>query len=182
MNTVQCYLNLVVSVLLLSLSQPAVALTLNFEAMLMNGTCTISLDKSTLDLGPLNSSQLKPNTLVAPQPFTLQVSGCMGETGGLTPVVKVTGDGVSQDSRWLFRQPGSADGIGIMVFRSDFTPHYDQEEVRNSSTYALSNTEAMPVDQNLTFYAGISCGGPTGCASSGLGDITARLIFSFALQ
>lgn len=164
-----------------TLSIPIQAVTLNFSALLTNGTCTLSLDKSTLPLGLIAKSQLRPNQLVVPQPFILSVQNCTGQAGGsLKPTVTITGNGVTQDNKWLFRNAGSAAGIGILVIRSESVPSYNQSEIKNNSTIQLANAGQVPVNQAFTFYAGASCGGSTGCARTATGDVTANLMFTFA--
>ncbi|MGK8665345.1 fimbrial protein [Serratia marcescens] len=161
----------------------AQATILDFSAVLTNGTCTLSLDKSTLPLGVIAKSSLRPNQLVAPQPFTLSVQDCSGSSGGgLKPVVSITGAGVTQDNKWLFRNSGSATGTGILVIQSNAVPSYSQSEVKNNSVLSLANSDQIPVNQAFTFYAGGSCGGSTGCASVATGDVTATLVFTFAYQ
>ncbi|WP_431225957.1 fimbrial protein (plasmid) [Serratia sp. L9] len=151
--------------------------------MLNNGTCTLSLDKSILPLGTVNLSALRPNQLVVPQPFTLFVQDCSGQAGGsLTPIVKITGNGVTQDNKWLFRNASSAAGTGIVVIHSDAVPDYSQPEVKDNSTLQLANVGQIPINQAFTFYAGTSCGGSTGCASLATGDVTATLMFTFSYQ
>jgi len=98
----------------------APATTLNFSAVLTNVTCSISLDKSTLPLGNLTLAQLRPEQLINAQPFVLSVQNCAGAAGGSdTPIVMIRGDGVSQDNKWLFRNSGSANNVGIVVINSD---------------------------------------------------------------
>lgn len=187
MTTAQRYRNRA-SALALSLAAllpgalQADVLKLDFKAVLVSRTCTLSLDKSTLPLGQLSTSQLQPNTLLNSQPFTLHVTACEGADRGPKPVVTVTGMGETQDGKWLFRQPGSANGVGIMVFKTSTAPRYEHDEVRDGSTFVLDGAPITPADQDHTFYAGVSCGGATGCASTGSGDVTAKLMFSFAYQ
>ncbi|SNY79865.1 fimbrial protein [Enterobacter sp. CC120223-11] len=158
------------------------AVILNFSAVLTDGTCSLSLNKSTLALGTISKSQLRPNQLTAPQPFVLSVHSCTGQAGGsLKPVVTVTGNGVTQDNKWLFRSAGTAQGTGILVIQSDTLPAYNQQEVRHDSVLSVGNTGHV-ADQTLTFYAGMSCGGTTGCAAVTTGDVTAQLMFTFAYQ
>lgn len=162
-----------------SVAVPAV--TINFSAILTDGTCTLSLDKSTLPLGSIALSQLRPAQLNAQQPFTLFVQDCTSG-GSLTPQVTISGNGVTQDNKWLFRNAGSAAGVGIVVIRSDTAPDYSAPEVKDGTSIALANAGQIPANQALTFYAGASCGGSTGCASTGAGDVTASLMFTFAYQ
>lgn len=183
MTTAQRYRNrasalaLLLAVLLPKALQADVV-RLDFRAVLSNGTCTLNLDKSTLPLGQLHTSMLKPNTLVNAQPFTLQVSACKGSR----LVVKVIGDGVMQDGKWLFRHKESAKNVGIMVFKTSIEPRHNMKEVVNGDAFELDGAPSTPNDQNHTFYAGVSCGGATGCESPGSGDVTATLMFSVAFQ
>lgn len=171
-------------VLMLSASGGSVqAYMLNFSAFLTDGTCALSLDKSTLFLGAIGKSQLRPGRLVAPQRFTLSVRDCSGKAGGsLKPGVTVTGSGVTQDQKWLFRNTGSATGTGIVVIQNDSVPGYDRLEVKHGDFFSLVQVDQIPLNQELAFYAAASCGGNTGCASIGTGSVTASLMFTFAYQ
>ncbi len=159
------------------------AVTLNFSATLTDGTCTLSLDKSTLSLGTVYLSQLRPNSLAAPQPFVLSVQNCTGSgSSTLKPAVTVTGSGSFQDGKWLFRNTASTTNAGVLVIQSVSVPDYSQPEVQNNGVISLGNLGDVPADQQLTFYAGASCGGSSGCASVTTGDLTATLMFTFAYQ
>lgn len=159
------------------------AVTLNFSATLTDGTCTLSLDKSTLSLGAVSLSQLRPNKLAAPQPFVLSVQACTGSgSSTLKPAVTVTGSGSFQDGKWLFRNAASTTNAGVLVIQSISVPDYSQPEVKNNGLISLGNPGDVPADQQLTFYAGASCGGSSGCSSVTMGDLTATLMFTFAYQ
>ncbi|WP_337262275.1 MULTISPECIES: fimbrial protein [unclassified Serratia (in: enterobacteria)] len=165
-----------------SVTLPVWAVTLNFSALLMPGTCTFSLDRSTLVLGAIIQQQLKPATLVAAQPFTLRVQDCSGTNAALTPVVSITGDGVTQDGRWLFRTADSeATGVGVMLVKTDTQPSYSATEIKNNDYITLAAQGVNPVDQSLAFYAGMTCGS-TGCGSVQVGGVTARVTFSLAYR
>ncbi|ENY3730631.1 hypothetical protein A3N51_08540 [Enterobacter kobei] len=186
MRSAQRYLKVTLAVVLAgagTISAPVQAVTVDFSAVLTNGTCTLSLDKSTLPLGIIAKSQLRPNKLVNPQPFTLSVQDCTGVAGGsLKPFVTIAGTGTIQDGKWLFRNTGSAANTGILVIQSTSVPDYSQPEVTNSSVLSLANPGQIPVNQAFTFYAGASCGGSTGCAMVATGDVTATLMFELAYQ
>lgn len=180
-----CALVVVAALSLLSLFESplkADVVMLKFSASLMNGTCTLSLDADELQLDPLSKADLEPNKLINPRPFTLHVKACQGAEVGMTPVVNVTGEGLEQDGKWLFRQQGSAKNVGIVVIKSNSEPGYNQSEVRNGNTFELGSVGATPGDQDLKFYAGVSCGGEASCASTGFGKVTATLMFNFAFQ
>lgn len=169
--------------LIMAWIKPVQAITINFEATLGDGTCTLSLDRSTLPLGTILLSQLRANSLVSPSPFTLSVRNCSGFTNAsLEPAVRVTGSGVTQDNKWLFRNTGSAKGTGILIIQSDSVPNYASDEVRNGTRLILKKAGAVPVDQTFTFYAGGSCGGSTGCSTTEPGRVTATVMFTFEYQ
>lgn len=158
----------------------APATMLNFSAILVNGTCTLSLNKSTLPLGEVPLSQLRPEKFIGAQPFTLSVQNC---TEGIrAPSILVTGSGVNQDNKWLFRNSSSAGGVGIMVIKSDTLPEYNQTEIQSGTMLPLATAGEIPIDQNFNFYAGVSCGGITGCSATGTGNVTASLMFIFTYQ
>lgn len=160
----------------------AQAVTLNFSAILMPGTCTFSLDKSTLALGEISLAQLRPATIVDPQPLTLRVQDCSGTDASLTPVVNISGDGLTLDGRWLFRAADSvARDVGVMLVKTDEPPVYGSTEVRNGDDIILAAQGDDPVDQNLTFYAGVTCGS-AGCTSQQLGSLVARVTFNLAYR
>lgn len=156
---------------------PLRADTLNFAAVLTPGTCTFNLDKSALALGYVPLSHITPATLVAAQPFTLTVSDCGGgNTYTKAPVVKVSGEGMTQDGKWLFRDASSPSaGVGVMLVKTDVPPAYAQDEVKNGDTFKL---ETASKDHRMTFYAGLTCGNATTCASAKAGLVTARIVFS----
>lgn len=186
MRSVQRYLNSILAVAFaggLVVSTQARAVTLNFSATLTDGTCALSLDKSTLPLGTVSLSQLRPNNLAAPQPFVLSVQECTGSGSSmLKPELTVTGSGSFQDGKWLFRNAASTTNAGVLVIQSVSVPDYSQPEVQNNGVISLGNPGDVPADQQLTFYAGASCGGSSGCASVTTGDLTATLMFTFAYQ
>lgn len=161
----------------------ASATILNFSARLTNVTCSISLDKSTLPLGNLTLGQLRPEQIINAQPFVLSVQNCAGSTGGTdTPIVMIRGDGVRQDNKWLFRNSGSADKVGILVIKSDTSPSYSQPEIANQTALPLSAAGQIPANQTFNFYAGVSCGGSSGCTNVGSGSVAASLYFTFEYQ
>ncbi|OMQ21890.1 fimbrial protein [Serratia oryzae] len=165
-------------------SVPTQAVTLNFSAMLNPGTCTFSLDKSTLVLDSVHLSQLTPSTLQAAQPFTLIVQDCSGTDASLTPVVNVSGDGITRDSRWLFRSSDSiASGVGVMLVKTDVSPSYSDTEIKDGDNIPLAAMGANPSDQSIRFYAGLTCGS-LACTSGSLsaGTLTARILFNLAYR
>lgn len=160
----------------------AQAVTLNFSAFLTLGTCTFSLDKSTLKLGTISLRELQPSTIVAAQPFTLHVQDCTGTDASLTPVVNITGEGSIQDGRWLFRSPDSvATGMGVMLVKTTVPPAYSATEVRDGDDIVLAAMGNDPVNQDMTFYAGASCGN-TSCTALQTGSLTARVLFNLAYR
>ncbi|MHA7847364.1 fimbrial protein [Serratia sp. D1N4] len=163
---------------------PAQAVTLNFSAILNPGTCTFSLDKSTLALDSVHLSQLAPSTLQAAQPFTLTVQDCSGTDAALAPVVNVSGDGIARDSKWLFRSSDSTtSGVGVMLVKTDVPPGYGSTEVKNGDNIPLAAAGVNPLDQNIRFYAGITCGS-LACTSERPtpGTLTARVLFNLAYR
>lgn len=156
----------------------AKAETINFSAFLTEGTCTFNLNKTMLELGTISFSELQPATLVRAQPFTLIISGCTDNASHLTPMVNITGEGITQDGRWLFRAADSTTGdtVGVMLVKSRVPPTFNDTEVSNDSDIPLAAKGKTPPDQSQTFYAGVSCG-TTGCASLQAGKLTARIVF-----
>jgi len=162
-------------------SAPLSAVTIEFNAILTNNTCSLSLDKSTLPLGQVTARQLLADTLLASQPFTLFVRGC-NPNAQPVPALRIEGNGVIQDNKWLFRNSNSASNVGIVVIQSDTLPNYAQTEIRDGTEILLGDNGNVTSDLELNFYAGVSCGGTTGCASRGTGDVTANLMFTFAYE
>ena len=159
-------------------------LRLDFSAYLINGTCTLSLDNSTLPLDQVSTSTLRPRTLLNPRPFTLRVSDCTAVGKGLKPVVTVTGRGEKQDGKFLFRQPdtGAAKNVGVVVFKTSKVPDYGNTEIANGYFFTLDGAPVIPANQDHVFYAGVSCGGDAGCKNIGTGAVKAMLTFSVAYQ
>lgn len=162
----------------------AKAVTLNFSASIVQGTCSLSLDKSVLPLGEISQSRLRSGSLVNLQPVTLNASNCIGASGGTQqPIITVTGPGLSQDGKWLFRSDDSdVGGAGIMLVQSPTPPTYMDTEVKTGDAFPLAAIGQAPVDTVLPFYAGISCGGKTGCATVKPGSLTAHIVFQFAYR
>lgn len=165
---------------LLSLWLPYVqAVSLNFSAVIQPGTCSFSLSAGTVNLGILSMSSLQPATLVDAKPFTLAVSNCRGIDAGLTPVVSITGSGVNQGSRWLFRAADSeAHNVGVMLIKSSVMPDYSTKEVMSGDTVALAKPGSVPSNQDLSFYAGATCVNAASCSNIGTGALLARITFS----
>jgi type 1 fimbria pilin len=167
-----------------SLGSPALAVTLNFSATIMPGTCSLSLDKSVLPLDEMSQARLRSGVLLNSQPFTLKAGNCDGvATAGLQPVITVSGEGVNQDGKWLFRSSdSSAGGGGVMLVQSANMPNYNSNEVKPADYYPLAAVGQIPVGKDLPFFAGISCGGSTGCATVKPGKVIARITFTFAYR
>lgn len=156
------------------------ATTLNFQGMITEGTCSVSLDRAQLPLRNITLTELLPGQLVAAEPFTLFVTDCTGSgTGSLTPVITISGPGRLQNGRWLFRNADSGvSGAGIMVIHSDSLPQYTIPEVQNGTTLTLAGAGQLPSAQSLSFYAGITCA-ISGCQGIQPGTLSATLIFDF---
>lgn len=168
--------------MLCGISASAQAVTINFSATLIEGTCTFSLDKSTLDLGVLQQAQLIPSSLLAAQPFVLSVRDCSAVGNSQLPVVNVTGTGVTQDGKWLFRASSStATNVGVMLVKTNAPPSFSDTEVKNNDDIPLANRGTAPADQDLTFYAGLTCG-IASCASVTPGTLTAPILFQLAYR
>lgn len=160
------------------------AVTLNFSATIVQGTCSLSLDKSVLPLGSVNQASLISGTLVNLQPFTLTADNCNGATGGsLQPVITVVGAGSLQDGKWLFRSSDSdVGGAGVILVQSATQPIYASTEVKSGDYFPLAAVGQAPVNKVLPFFAGVSCGGSTGCATLKPGQLTANVNFVFAYR
>ncbi len=161
---------------------PAQAVTINFAATLIEGTCAFSLDKSTLDLGALQQAQLTPSVLLAAQPFILSIRDCSAVGNSQLPVVNVTGEGVTQDGKWLFRAASStATNVGVMLVKTDTPPSFSDTEIKSNDDIPLANRGEAPIDQDLTFYAGLTCG-IASCASVTPGTVTVPIVFQLAYR
>jgi type 1 fimbria pilin len=173
------------SVALLSMiAAPALAVIFNFSAIINPGTCTFSLDKSTLSLGTIPLVALKPATLVAEQPFTLIVQNCTLGDASLIPVINVSGDGgVDVGGKWLFRSSDStALNVGVMLVKTNVPPSYNDTEVKNGDDIPLAGVGQTPPDQNITFYAAATCGAGGGCTNVAGGSLSARILFNLAYR
>lgn len=165
------------------LSLPAQATTINFSATLVSGSCTFSLDKSTLSLGTVAALNLVPNQLQALQPFTLYIQDCRppGSSPDLSLNILNLGAGITQDGKWLYRSAASStsSGVGVMVVQSATPPDYAQQELRpgEAGSIVASGPGQGVSGLALPFYAGVSCGGSTGCATVQPGTLTASVLF-----
>jgi len=162
----------------------ALAVILNFGATIVQGTCSLSLDKSILPLGNVFQPDLKKGLLLNAQPVKLLISKCSG-IEGLTQQATVTvkGSGMTSGGKWLFRSNGSAaSGAGIMLIQQDTQPSASDTAVKSGDIFPLTAKGVIPGDTVLPFYAGVSCGGPAECANVGTGELTAHIVFSFAFR
>ncbi|MFC0227965.1 fimbrial protein [Serratia aquatilis] len=182
LNTL-CHRAMVLAVLTL-FSLGAQAVTLNFSASIVQGTCTLSLDKSVLPLGEVPQASLRSGVLTNLQPFTLRAENCVGVTGNAQqPGIALLGAGATQDGKWLFRSSDStAGGAGVMVVQGATSPSYAATEVKSGDFFPLAAVGQAPTDQALPFFAGVSCGGSAGCATARPGAVTANLMFVFAYR
>ncbi|MFA3781240.1 fimbrial protein [Yersinia sp. 1652 StPb PI] len=160
------------------------AVTLNFSASLVQGTCSLSLDKSVLSLGDVQQANLRSETLLNLQPVTLTVDNCNGAaSASLQPVVIALGPGKSQNGKWLFRSSDSdVGGAGVMLVQSASQPSYASTEVKSGDYFPLAAVGQTPVNKQLQFFAGVSCGGVTDCATVKPGQLTANVNFIFAYR
>ncbi|WP_051916661.1 MULTISPECIES: fimbrial protein [unclassified Serratia (in: enterobacteria)] len=165
-------------------SQAVHAVTLNFSASIVQSTCSLSLDKSVLPLGDVPQASLRSGALVNLKPFSLRVDNCSGVAGGSQQlVILVVGAGATQDGKWLFRNSNStAGGAGVMLVQGDTPPSYTATEVKPGDYFPLAGVGQVPVNQEFPFFAGVSCGGSTGCATIKPGALTANLMFMFAYR
>lgn len=165
------------------LAAPTQAVTLNFAAMLNAGTCTLSLSDSTLPLGAISQSQIIAGALVKVTPFYLNVQACAGSHPSQTPMVNISGEGMLQSGKWLFRSSDSvASGMGVMLTRTDNPPSYSQTEVKSGDDLPLAGRGEVPRDQAMTFYAGVTCGNGTECTNLQPGTLNARVLFNLVYR
>jgi type 1 fimbria pilin len=162
-----------------SATPSATAYTLNFSARLMPGTCTFNLSQATVELGTLTVGAFQPSTLVGSRPFTLSVTNCRGTDASLTPMVVINGEGSLQDGRWLFRASDSttSSGIGVMLVRSNVMPVYSDPELRSNDTLDLAAQGVNPLNQDISFYVGATCGSGASCTNINSGQLIARVMF-----
>jgi len=175
------------ALLLLALSLgslAAQAVTLNFSASIVQGTCSLSLNKSVLPLGAVPQASLRSGSLVNLQPFSLKADNCSGVAGGSQqPVITVLGAGGTQDGKWLFRSSDStATGAGVMLVQGATSPTYAATEVKPGDSFPLAGVGQAPSNLELPFFAGVSCGGSTGCATVKPGALAANVMFIFAYR
>lgn len=161
----------------------ALAITLNFSAILAEATCTISLDKNVLSLGDISQSQLKANKIVAAQPFQLNIQNCISISGSAAYSILVSGSGSLVDGKWLFRNSDEiGHGTGIMLVQSNTVPDYLNSEIRDGSAISIGGAGITPTDQSLKFYAGVSCGSDNGCATMTPGKVSATVMFDLVYR
>ena len=166
------------------LVSPAQAVILNFSATVAQGTCALDLDKSVLPLGDVFLPDLKKGKLLNATPVNLLISKCSA-IDALTQqaTITITGTGISSGGRWLFReQNAEASNVGVMLFQQEAQPLPNDREIKNGDTLLMAAKGVLLDDQILPFYAGVSCGSSDGCRNAGAGELTARIIFSFAYR
>ena len=184
MRLVSVYRNALLRTGLLSflifVSGPSQAITLNFSATLVEGTCDIALNPSNLALTPISLSQLEPVSLLSVAPFILSVQNCTAGTPSLTPGVTISGLGQTNYSgKWLFRSDDStASGVGVMLVAPGVTPEYGSPAIGNGDSIDLDVAGATPGDQSLEFHAGIACIN-AGCTATSAGAFSATITFEF---
>src|SRR5471032_2998522 len=116
----------------------ALAITLNFSAILADPTCTISLDKNVLSLGDVSGSQLKANKIVAAQPFQLNIQNCISISGSAAYSILVSGSGSLQDGKWLFKNSdGTKNGPGTVRFKRNTQPDYQNSDPGDGSAVKM---------------------------------------------
>jgi len=161
----------------------ALAITLNFSAILADPTCTISLDKNVLSLGDVSGSQLKANKIVAAQPFQLNIQNCISISGSAAYSILVSGSGSLQDGKWLFKNSdGTENGTGIVLVQSNTLPDYSNSELSDGSAVEMGGAGVTPADQSLAFYAGLSCGSDNGCTTVTPGTVSATVMFDLVYR
>ena len=159
------------------------AVTLNFSAVLTDATCLISLDKNVLSLGDVTQPQLKANQLLAAKPFKLNIQNCSSISGISSYSIRVSGNGATQDGKWLFKNSGTeTNGAGIIVIQSNTLPDYTKTEIQDGTMLSVSEPGVTPLDHDITFYAGVSCGGSSGCAAVSPGAISATVMFDLVYR
>lgn len=167
-----------------NLNSNANTIRLDFSATIVQGTCSLNLDKSVLSLDQVSQSRLQSNSLVNAQPFNVIASNCIGVAqANIQPVIFVTGVGGYQDGKWLFRSSDSdVGGAGVILVQSVTQPSYLDSEVKSGDAFPLAAVGQAPADMVLPFFAGVSCGGSTGCATVKPGLLTANIVFNFAYR
>lgn len=96
--------------------------------------------------------------------------------------MNVTGEGATQDGKWLFRAASStATSVGVMLVETNAPPSFSDTEVKNNDDIPLANRGEAPVDQDLTFYAGLTCG-IASCTSVSPGTLTAPILLQLTYR
>ncbi|NIF23458.1 hypothetical protein [Candidatus Pantoea multigeneris] len=155
------------------------AITLNFSATLVNGSCDFELDRPHVVLGgmPIQESSILPGTLVAAERVNLNVSNCSGVDASLSPVIRVSGTGKTL-GKWAFRSNTStSENIGVMLVQTDTPPSYGSTALGNNDTVNLRTTGSTVPDQDVPFYVGAICGTPGTCAGLKAGTLAANIEF-----
>lgn len=154
------------------------SVTINFSAMLVEGTCDLSLDRTVLNLGNFPLISLTPSTLFGAQPFTLFVRDCTPGKADAVPVVTVSGYGVNRSGRWVFRNSASTSAnLGVMLFKTNVSPSFSDEEMRSGTQFDLTGLDIGALPYEVRFYAGMSCGAT--CSDVTPGDVEATIAFEF---
>lgn len=183
-NTAYLKKNVFIGLAMWGGSITAQATVLNFSATIVTNTCSVSLDRSVISLNQVPVSHLQSGVLLNLQPFTLKAENCEGVDGGTQQVgILVSGAGAIQDGKWLFRSIDSdVGGAGVMLVQSANQPSFTDKEVMPGDMFPLANPGLAPSDKEFPFFAGISCGGSTGCATVKTGTLVAHITFLLAYR
>lgn len=156
------------------------SVTINFSAVLVEGTCDLSLDKTMVNIGSFPLTALTPSALFGVQSFRLSVDSCSGVSGGLTPIVTIRGEGINPSGRWMFRNAtSSASNLGVMLFRTDTPPAFSDSEIVNGGELELTSLDTSSLPYSIPFYAGMACSADCGSATAGTLEASVAFEFSY---
>ncbi|WP_127959441.1 fimbrial protein [Serratia microhaemolytica] len=158
--------------------------TVNFSATLTGGSCSVMVDRATIQFDSISSSTIiaAGESGIDPQLLTLSFSDCAG-AGGLVPKLQVSGDSFS---------------AGIPLFRNnegttDYSKGYGIRLVQQGQNNAIDNLDKLilataeePIEilenRPLTLEARLSCGScVTGVNLRG-GTLNATVTFRFVYE
>lgn len=149
------------------------SVTVQFEASLYNRTCKVDVP-SLIEYGPIQANTILQSdagtTESLKRDIILTLTECSGPGNLANSHVIVSGPTVTVNSHTLFKESGSADGVGIKLL-SDGVEKTDGETV-----WLLNNLNNDNDTHTLT--AALSCGNCTNVNAITVGEIRATMTFT----
>lgn len=149
------------------------SVTVQFEASLYTRTCKVDVP-ALIAYGPVQVNTIISNdagtTTTLNRDVVLTLSECSGPGTLANSHVVVTGPTVTVNGHALFKESGSADGVGIQLLANGVA------KTNGDEVWQLSNTSAENDTHTLT--AALSCGKCTDTNDITVGNLRATMTFT----